>query len=113
MKNLEFITGLLFCIFTISGCKHSTQDDSIPSAPEGNRRSENFIPFNYKYSLGKLKTNFSDEMMQMARKRYETVTDVNNKGKWKPTPESLDSHQAPEWLLDAKFGMFIDWGSGR
>ena len=110
MKNLEFITGLLFCIFTISGCKHSTQDDSIPTAPNENRRPENFIPFNYKYSLEELKTNFSDEMMQMAKKRNETVTDVNNKGKWKPTPESLDRHQAPEWLLDAKFGMFIDWG---
>lgn len=36
--------------------------------------------------------------------------DVNNKGKWKPTTESLDSHQAPEWLPDAKFGVFIDWG---
>jgi len=49
-------------------------------------------------------------MMKRSAKQYKTVTEVNNKGKWKPTPESIDSHQTPEWFKDAKFGMFIDWG---
>jgi len=104
------ISGLLFFILTISGCVQSTQNDGIPLAPEQNRRPENFQPINYKYSLEDLKENFSDEMMQQAAKQYEIVKDVNNKGKWKPTPESIDSHQTPEWFKDAKFGMFIDWG---
>jgi len=79
-------------------------------APKENRRPENFQPINYKYSLEGLKQNFSEEMMQHAAKQYEKVKEVNNKGKWKPTPESIDSHQTPEWFKDAKFGMFIDWG---
>jgi alpha-L-fucosidase len=49
-------------------------------------------------------------MMKRAASQYEMVMTVNKQGKWKPTPESIDSHTAPEWLLDAKFGMFIDWG---
>ena len=60
--------------------------------------------------LFELKEKFSEEFMQLAARQYEKVSDVNNRGKWKPTPESIDSHQAPEWLEDAKFGMFIDWG---
>ena len=31
-------------------------------------------------------------------------------GRYQPTWESLDSRPAPEWYLDAKFGIFIHWG---
>jgi alpha-L-fucosidase len=31
-------------------------------------------------------------------------------GKYRPTWESLDARPAPEWYLDAKFGIFIHWG---
>jgi hypothetical protein len=30
--------------------------------------------------------------------------------KYQPTWESLDKRPAPEWFLDAKFGIFIHWG---
>ncbi len=104
------IIGLLFFLLVIFGYGLIRQDDGIPLAPEQNRRPENFRRINYKYSLGCLKDNFSKEMMKLADRQYEKVKEVNDKGKWKPTPESLDSHQAPEWFRDAKFGMFIDWG---
>ena len=106
----KIIIGLFFVLLTVSGCGQSTQNYGIPLAPEQNRRTKIFQPFNYKYSLEDLKENSSEEMMQLAAKQYEKVKDVNNKGNWKPTPESLDSHQTPEWFKDAKFGMFIDWG---
>lgn len=106
-KQIIFI---LFFLIVISGCEQSKKDDGIPQAPKQNRRPENYQISNYKYSLNELKDNFSVEMMQLAAKQYEQVKSVNNKGKWKPTPESIDSHQAPEWFKDAKFGMFIDWG---
>jgi len=31
-------------------------------------------------------------------------------GPYKPTWESLGSHPTPEWLLDAKFGIYAHWG---
>ena len=106
----KIIIGLLFGLFAIFGCGQSIRNDGIPLASKQNRRPENFQSFNYKYTLEGLKKNFSEEMMQRAAKQYEIVKDLNNKGKWKPTPESIDSHRTPEWFKDAKFGMFIDWG---
>jgi alpha-L-fucosidase len=104
------IIGFLFILFAQTGCRHAVTSDGIPLAPEKFRRPENFHPVSYKYSLKELKDNFSKDMMQIAAKQSEKVKDVNNNGKWKPTPESIDTHQAPEWFRDAKFGMFIDWG---
>jgi len=104
------IIGLLFLLIANCGFTQTGNDESIPLAPEQYRRPENFLPFNYEYSTQDLKGNFSEKIMQKAAKQYKNVTEINNKGKWKPTPESIDSHNTPEWFKDAKFGMFIDWG---
>ena len=29
---------------------------------------------------------------------------------YEPTKESIQSHEAPQWFKDAKFGIFIHWG---
>ena len=84
--------------------------ETIPTAPIQNRRPLDYKPFKYKYSLEQLSAKFSAEMMERASKQYSIVQQVNQEGNWKPTPSSIDSHEAPEWLRDAKFGMFIDWG---
>jgi len=110
MKNSILIIELLFFALVTFSCGHTKQQNKIPVAPEEYRRPENFQPFNYQYSLEDLKANFSEEMMRNASKQYQKVTKVNDKGKWKPTTESIDNHQTPEWFKDAKFGMFIDWG---
>ena len=106
----QFIIGLLFLLIMFGSCDQMKKGDSILLAPKENRRPENFQPFNYKYSLEELKDNFSYGLMQLAKQRYERVKEVNQKGKWKSTLKSINSHRAPEWLEDAKFGMFIDWG---
>ena len=84
--------------------------ETIPTAPEQNSRPSNFKPFKHKYSLKGLSKNFSQEMMKQAAMQFDKVQQINQQGKWKPNPESIDSHEVPEWLKDAKFGMFIDWG---
>ncbi len=108
MSQLKKISVIIFLILNIQG--YGQDNVSIPTAPKQNRLPENFTPKNYTNSLESLKENFSTQMMKQAAKQYKVVTDVNQQGKWKPTAESIDSHQAPEWLQDAKFGMFIDWG---
>ena len=112
MHNITYkrFTGILILIIIISGCKHSAKNDRIPVAPEQNRRPAHFQTIDVSYSWEKLNGKFSEEMTKRAFKQFEMVTDVNSKGKWKPTPVSIDSHQTPEWFRDAKFGMFIDWG---
>ncbi|MCX6332918.1 MAG: alpha-L-fucosidase [Bacteroidia bacterium] len=107
--NSRITIGLLFFLsFTFT--YGQVQDANSPLAPEQNRKPENYQLSKYKYSLEELKNNFSEEMMQRSNKQYEKVQETNNKGKWKPTAESIDAHQAPDWFKDAKFGMFIDWG---
>jgi len=108
--KVKIIIGLLVLLFPTYGCGSKTQDDGLPSVPVENKRPVDFKSTSYKYSLEELKNNFSEDMMQLAARQYEKVEDVNNKGKWKPTLESFDNHQTPEWFNDAKFGMFIDWG---
>jgi alpha-L-fucosidase len=108
--KIKAIFGFLFFLLTITGCRQVLKNESIPLAPDKNRRPENFHPFKYKSSLIELKENYSEDFMQMAAKQYDMVREVNNRGKWKPNAASIDSHSAPEWFEDAKFGMFIDWG---
>ena len=109
MKN--YITVLLVFVISFLSCtSNKVKNESVPITPEQYRRPENYKSQNYQYSLNELKDRFSEEMMKKAAGVYEHVRKVNEEGRWKPTAESIDRHQAPEWFLDAKFGMFIDWG---
>jgi alpha-L-fucosidase len=108
--SVKIITGVLLFFLAICCYGQSIEEEKIPLAPKHNRRPENFQPHKTNYSLEELRDHFSEEMMRNAAKQNETVKQTNLQGKWKPTTESVDSHKAPEWFKDVKFGMFIDWG---
>ena len=85
-------------------------DPATPEfAPNQPHRPADFKPVVYP-SPQEMREKYSDETMKRADELMQRVAETNEKGKYKPTYESLDSHKAPEWFLDAKFGMFIDWG---
>ncbi len=47
----------------------------------------------------------------MTVNEYLTLIDeVNEKGKYKPTWESLSKHETPKWYMYDKLGVFIHWG---
>ncbi len=81
----------------------------IPLAPEQNRRPANYQPGEVDKSPETM-IKYSDEMRKLAAQQYKELQQVNENGLWKATAASIDEHHAPEWFLDAKFGMFIDWG---
>ena len=83
----------------------------IPSAPEGYRRPKDWTPVLYKKGLLQIAKDHSEETMARAAKQMEKVNAVNAKGKYKPTGKSIDSHPCPEWFVDAKLGIFVDWGA--
>ncbi len=109
MKNTISIALFILIAFACPAQKQGTSKQ-IPLAPEQYRKPENYKPESYGYTLNELKDQFSEEMMERSAEVYQKVLDVNEKGKWKGTAESTGEHKAPEWFLDAKFGMFIDWG---
>lgn len=108
MKQRITIGWLFFLAVTFA--YGQVQDVRTLPTPQENRKPKNYQAPRYIYSLEELKNNFSEEMMQRAHKQYQKVQVTNHNGQWKPTPESIDAHQVPEWFKDAKFGMFIDWG---
>jgi alpha-L-fucosidase len=85
--------------------------ESAPAefAPNQPHRPAGFKPAVYP-SPKEMRDIYSAETMKRADELMKRVAAVNEQGKYKPTWESLDAHQAPEWWLDAKFGMLIDWG---
>lgn len=43
-------------------------------------------------------------------KYLKIIDEVNEKGRFKPTWESLSQYRVPKWYEDIKFGIFIHWG---
>ena len=64
----------------------------------------------YKYSVEQLRDRYSESMMKNAKEDVKNLEEVNKNSKWKPTYESLNNHIIPEWITDARFGIFLDWG---
>ena len=82
----------------------------VPLAPEKYRRPKDWKPQRFGMSLKQLSDKYSESIIRKGRMEYERVCSVNGSGVWKATPQSIDSHKCPEWFVDAKFGIFIDWG---
>ena len=83
---------------------------TVPEAPEGYRRPKGWKPVLYPKDLRRIAKEHSAETMARAKSRMEKVDAVNAAGKYKATGASMDSHPCPEWFVDAKLGIFIDWG---
>lgn len=103
-------TGLLLVLLACACYGQIPQGEGGPQAPPANRRPAGFRALAPDPSLQELKDHDSEALMRLAARQYQAVKAANDKGPWKPTPESIDSHRAPEWFEDAKFGMFVDWG---
>ncbi len=74
------------------------------------KRPDNFKPYTYKYSIEQLHQKFSQKMIQSAGNEMADLKKTNEKGRYKGTLQSLDTHLTPEWYVDAKLGIFYDWG---
>lgn len=82
----------------------------IPDAPDGYRRPKDWKPELYCKRLREIAADHSAETMARARKQMFSVEQTNHLGKYQPFGKSLDSHPCPEWFVDAKLGIFVDWG---
>jgi alpha-L-fucosidase len=85
----------------------------MASAFLGCRQAEpvkDFEKFQYDYSIEQLHGEFSENMMAEARNDLMKLNEVNRTGKFRGAVESIDTHETPDWYLDAKLGLFYDWG---
>lgn len=81
-----------------------------PLAPKEFRRPDGWKRQRYPLTVEQISEKYSEKTMKKAAETFVKMEAVNSRGKWKPTPQSIDSHKCPEWFLDAKFGIFFDWG---
>ena len=82
-----------------------------PTAPEKYRRPKDWKPSApYPKTLKEIARDHSAETMERAKAQMEKVNAVNRSGKYAATGLGMDRHKCPEWFLDAKLGMFVDWG---
>jgi alpha-L-fucosidase len=72
--------------------------------------TKHFVQFEYEYSIEQLHTEFSESMINEAKNDMNELSQVNRTGKFRGTLESIDTHETPEWYLDAKLCIFYDWG---
>jgi len=85
--------------------------DGVPVAPAKYRRPAGWTPSApYPKTLREIARDHSAETMARAKAQMDRVNAVNRAGKYAATGAGMDRHKCPEWFVDAKLGMFVDWG---
>ena len=93
------------------GLKGRKSAADVPTAPEKYRRPKDWKPSApYPKTLREIARDHSAETMARAKAQMEKVNAVNRSGKYAATGAGMDRHKCPEWFIDAKLGMFVDWG---
>jgi alpha-L-fucosidase len=98
----------------VAGCMIGANTQDYPEAhpPVGQqpRRPAGYEPFHYPKSPEELLRTETPGFLKRAHKAWKAAEVVVRQGPYRAQLESLGTHPCPEWFLDAKFGMFIDWG---
>lgn len=85
-------------------------EGEIPLAPPEYRRPDGWKHKGFKWDIPTISRRESERQMARAAKEMARIGQVNAGGPYRATGESIDTHPCPEWFVDAKFGIFIDWG---
>ena len=84
---------------------------SVPTAPAKYRRPADWKPTPpCPKTLPEIARDHSAATLARARAQMEKVNAVNRAGKYAATGAGMDRHACPDWFVDAKLGMFVDWG---
>ena len=82
----------------------------VPTAPAKYRRPADWKPTPpCPKTLPEIARDHSTATLARARAQMEKVNAVNRAGKYAATGAGMDRHACPDWFVDAKLGMFVDW----
>ena len=95
------------CLLVAGGGDYPEAHPRVGQQP---RRPANYVPFHYPKTPQDLLREETPTFLERAHAAWSDTQAVIRQGPYQPTRESLGTHPCPEWFLDAKFGMFIDWG---
>jgi alpha-L-fucosidase len=74
------------------------------------KRPSGYRPYHYQKSPADLLRDEGGAMRARAQRVSDDVRATIEKGPYRADHASIGRHACPEWFLDAKFGMFVDWG---
>ena len=84
--------------------------EAHPPTGQQPKRPASYSPYRYPRSPEQIwHAETADQTSRAATARAD-MDAVIAKGPFKGDAASIATHTAPEWFLDAKFGMFVDWG---
>jgi alpha-L-fucosidase len=106
-------TLLVLAVFLVgfrAAALHQDWPEAHPPVGEQPRRPAGYQAFRYPQSPDRLWREEGASLRERAGRRSRDVARVIDGGPFRADRASLGTHPCPEWFLDAKFGMFIDWG---
>jgi len=102
-------TTINFMIIVFIGlliCDKPLMSQDTRTAPS---RPENYKPYIYKSSTSELK-KYTKQHVKRAAKDREAMDQVIFEGPYKASFASLTEHATPDWYMDGKFGVMLNYG---
>ena len=104
------LAGLLASCAQLTQAANDPYPEAHPPAGIQPKRPAGYMPYKYPLSAQELLAKDGPVMEKLSKAAWIDIEQVNGRGTYNSTRESLATHQCPEWFKDAKVGMFIDWG---
>ncbi len=102
--------GLALAAGCVTGVRTTDYPEAHPPAGQQPRRPAGYQPFHYPKSAEDLLRAETPAFLERAHAAWRATEAVIQQGPYGAELASIGAHPCPEWFLDAKFGMFIDWG---
>ena len=84
--------------------------EAHPPTGQQPKRPAGYSPFRYPRSPEQIRQAETADQTSRAATARADMDAVIAKGPFRGDAASIATHKTPEWFLDAKFGMFVDWG---
>jgi alpha-L-fucosidase len=84
--------------------------EAHPPVGQQPHRPPGYTPYKYPRSAEDLWHAETTALLEHSANARAVIERTISNGPYRATFSSISTHQSPEWFLDAKFGMFVDWG---
>jgi len=84
--------------------------EAHPPSGHQPRRPAGYQPFRYPRTPEEIRRSETAALTERAGAARREMEATIARGPFQGTFDSIATHRAPDWFLDAKLGMFLDWG---
>jgi alpha-L-fucosidase len=107
---VRLVPALLIFVAALVSAAPQQWPEAHPPVGQQPRRPAGYNPFNYPRTPDDLWRSETGALLEHSAQARAGIERTIARGPYRATFKSISTHKAPEWFLDAKFGMFVDWG---